>query len=171
MVYRFAVGAHLPKGLDAQTVGDRLAQLRDDLGAGFRPGAVVSDAESALSPLHPAFTWDDGEAARKRREDEARYLIRHVVVVREAETPDQQPREVRAFVSVVERVSEQDRYMPVVQAMSDDEYRDQIVDRALREAIAWRHRYEDIKEFSRIFAAIDRTAQQRRAGMELKKAA
>lgn len=170
MVYRFAVGAHLPRGLDPQTVGDRLTQLRDDLGAGFRPAAVVEDAAAESSPLHPAFTWDDGEAARKRREDEARYLIRHVVVVREAagETP---AREVRAFVSVVERVSESDRYMPVVQAMSDDEYRDQIVDRALREAVAWRHRYEDIREFSRIFTAIDRTAEQRRKGVELKKAA
>lgn len=161
MVYRFGQGARLA-GLDPQTVGERLAQLREDLGPGFRPAAVVEDATPDESPLHAAFTWDDTEAARKRREDEARYLIRHVYVVRPSQQ-DQPEREVRAFVSVLERQTEEDRYMPVVQAMSDDDYRGQIVDRALREAIAWRHRYEDIREFGRIFAAIDQTAAKRAA--------
>lgn len=167
MIYKFAGGAHLPKDMDPQAVGERLAHLRSDLGSGFRPAAVVDDASDPSSPLHRAFTWDDGEAARKRREDEARYLIRHVVVIREPVKPTEHPQEVRAFVSVIERESEEGRYMPVVQAMSDADYRDQLLSSALSYFISGRKRYAEFHELARIFAAIDREEQRR----ELKKAA
>jgi hypothetical protein len=42
--------------------------------------SVVEEAVDPLSPLHPHLTWDDTEAARKRRLDEARKLIRSVKI-------------------------------------------------------------------------------------------
>lgn len=45
------------------------------------PKAVVAAARPSRSVLHRYFTWDDGEAARLRREDEARRLIRSIEYV------------------------------------------------------------------------------------------
>ncbi len=60
---------------------------------------VVKVAKSPKHPLHKYFTWDDTEAARLRRLDEARFLIRHVNI--EVETiHGGRPNRVRAFVAV-----------------------------------------------------------------------
>lgn len=54
---------------------ERLAALN---GGRLTPDAVVQDAKSAKSPLHDQFEWDDSEAARQWRLQQARDLIRSV---------------------------------------------------------------------------------------------
>lgn len=160
MIYKPRTGAHLPAGVDYQSIGETIARLREDAGGGFTPALVVEEARAEDSPLHRAgFTWDAEAGYQKNLENEARYLIRSIVVVYEDESRVQH--EARAFVSVTERETEEDRYMSFVTAMADEEYRAQIVARALDEAMSWRRKYEDVKEFARIFAAIDRTAATR----------
>src|ERR1700677_2890830 len=44
------------------------------------PDLVLLSAQSPDSPLHEHFTWDDTDAARKHRLNEARTLIRSVKV-------------------------------------------------------------------------------------------
>lgn len=44
------------------------------------PDAVVADAEKTTSPLHGLFEWDDAVAAREHRLDQARQIIREVLV-------------------------------------------------------------------------------------------
>lgn len=41
---------------------------------------VVEDARGVKSPLHPLFEWDDEKAAHEHRLDQARALIREVMV-------------------------------------------------------------------------------------------
>ncbi len=50
-------------------------------GGKLRPQAVVDAAKDEDSPLHNAFCWDDAEAARLYRLDQARRLIRSFKVV------------------------------------------------------------------------------------------
>lgn len=45
------------------------------------PDMVVADAESADSPLHELFEWDDEKAAAQHRLYQARELIRSITVV------------------------------------------------------------------------------------------
>lgn len=163
--YKFSDAARVPRDMNPQVVGERLATLTADLGDGFTPQAVVDDARPEGSPLHPAFTWDDTVAAEKYRVEEAKYLIRHVYVLPEEGAKDPEP--VRAFVSVMDRESEDDRYMPIARVMSDEQYRDQLLGEALSYFISGRRRYARFSELARIFAAIDREQQKR----NLKKAA
>jgi hypothetical protein len=164
--FGFAAGYHLP-GLDPDTVGERLSTLRADLGSGFTKAAVVADAKDNPEPYGDYFVWDDAKAGAKYREEQAGYLIRAVVVHRDEE--DKPP--VRAFVSVVERESEKDRYLPLVTAMSDEDYRDQMLSDALRYFISGRRRYAEYQGLARIFAAIDATVAEREQPVELPKAA
>lgn len=118
----------------------------------------MEDARPESSPLHAAFTWDDHEAAERHRLSEAGYLVRSIVVVYrdEGQTED---REVRAFIPVTVRDADEQRYLPILAAMSDDEYRQQIIGRALGEMLALRRKYQDIQEFGRIWKAVDQTAK------------
>jgi hypothetical protein len=169
MVYQFSKGARLPKEADAQAIGDRLARLRSTLGKGYGLDAVVDDARDPSSPLHPAFDglWEmsGDEAIRKVLEEQAAYIVRHIRILVERKRPDgasvheQRP----AFVSVVERQSEERRYIPVVQVMTDADYREQALEDAFRYFWAGRERFKDFTELARIFAVIDEVARVRRA--------
>jgi hypothetical protein len=95
--YGFAEHVYSPPTDDPQRLGDWLTKLRDDHGGELTPALVVDEASKPKSPGHQWFTWDDQQAAYERRLDQARYLIRAVVIVR----IDQKPIEpVRALVNV-----------------------------------------------------------------------
>jgi len=59
-----------------------IAALRgiEDEGGRIAPADVVAAARAPESPLHGFFEWDDSEAAHRYRLDQARSLIRRVVV-------------------------------------------------------------------------------------------
>lgn len=44
------------------------------------PDTVIAEAADSNSPLHPLFEWDDAAAAREHRLDQARTIIREVIV-------------------------------------------------------------------------------------------
>lgn len=61
-----------------------IAELEHD--GCLTPESVVDAAADPESPLHSFFTWDDGEAAKSWRVEQARRLIRSVKVVVTYET-------------------------------------------------------------------------------------
>lgn len=94
MVYKFRSGETY-RGIPAQDAGRELERIRESNDGKLHTEAVVKAARAKTSPLHGAFTWDDGEAANKHRLWEARYLLREITVIQEK---DKAP--VAAFVHV-----------------------------------------------------------------------
>lgn len=126
------------------------------------PERVVAAARSADSALHDGFTWDDTEAANKCRIEEAKLILRAIVVVEER---DGMEVEVRAFCNVREKDDEggyEDKgiYVPTHKAMSDADYREYVLRQALRDAEAYANRYRAFEELARIIKAIDTTVRQ-----------
>lgn len=150
MVYQFKDGARLSG--DAQTIGEHIETLRMKKGGMLTPEDIVSDAKRARSPLHSAFEWDDSTAAQQYRLVQAREVLRAIVVVHE--TMESSP--VRAFVRV--DTDEGTRFTSIQHAMSEDDLREQVLQRALRELTDWRQRYDHLKEFAKIFSVIDEAA-------------
>lgn len=160
-VYQFKAGTRL-SNCDPQQIGAELDRVRSESGDGFSPAAVVEVARDESSALHPAvFNCDPVEAAERYWENQAAYVIRHVVVV--YEDGDHNRRQTNAFVSITERETQEVRYLPVWTAMADEDYRAQIVGQALDAVLQWRHKYAEYKEFARVFAAVDSTAKRIRA--------
>lgn len=149
MEYQWKKAAQLGS-LDAQKVGEQLESIRLERGH-LTPEMVLRAAKSRRSPLHGGFTWDDGEAAQAWRLNEARYLLRMVVMIRE-DAPDKEP--IRAFVVVRDDEGEWE-YTSTVAAMSNAVLRQQVLARALKELEAWRDRYDELEELAGVFAAID----------------
>lgn len=150
MDYQWKKAAHTT-GLDAQKVGEQLESIRLERGH-LTPEMVLRSAKNRRSPLHGAFTWDDGEAAAAWRLNEARYLLRCIVMVRD-DAPDKEP--IRAFIVVRDEEGEQE-YTSTVVALSDAALRQQVLGRAMKELDAWRDRYDELEELAEVFAAIDR---------------
>jgi hypothetical protein len=140
-------------GVRAHTVGKELTRLIEKSGGEIQPVAVVNAAKSKTSPLHPCFDWNDKSAAEKYRQDQARYLLRQIVVVQDSDDRAE-PVMVRAFVSVPgER--EGLIYTTVQRAAQSDSKWDYVVQTAHEELLAWRNKYKTLTEFKKVFAAID----------------
>ena len=148
MIYQWKEGAH--QKLDAQRVGDHLEELHAQHG-GVTAEIVVREASRKRSPLHAGFTWDDTEAAKEYRLEEARRMIRSVVVIsKRAGEPDIYT----AYVSV--RDEEGQRYLPIYEALSNEQTREQGLRRALQELQSWQRRYHDFEELAVVFQAMTR---------------
>lgn len=147
MVYQWKNGWHY--AADAQAVGERLASLAGQVGDGLTPRAVVDDARSPKSPLHPCFEWDDAKAAEEYRVEQARAVIQRITVVIE-ERPTEP---VRAFVSM--RAEEGRRYRSTIDVLRDPVSREQMLDEARGELSAWREKYKALEELSDVFAVVD----------------
>ncbi len=149
MVYQWKANVRVP--MDAQTAGEHLERLRQKH-MGLTPKIVVEDAIKRTSPLHKCFDWDDRVAADKWREEQARYIIRGIAVV-VGDSEEEEKKTLRAFVNISDEGS--NLYTSIAHAMSDEELRAQLINRAYKELQDWRRRYDDLKEFAQVYAAIN----------------
>lgn len=151
--YKAVFGSHLSDA-DAAVIGKRLEWIA--AGGEVTAASVLADAKLPHSPLHTFFEWDDNAAAQKYRLEQARKLVRSVRVVIEREGGIEVS--ARAFIVVTEG-DEDKKYLPVAEVMSDADYREQVIERALHEAESWRARYEAFEEFAGIVQAIEAAAR------------
>lgn len=136
--------------VDAQTAGEYLRKLERENG-GLHPAAIVEKSRRKDALLHDCFEWDDAKAAEGFREVQAREIIRFLVVV---EVADGEKTENRAFVSV-SRDEEETSYVSIQCAMNNNNYRNQVLERAMKELVAFKKKYSNLKELSDIFEAIE----------------
>jgi hypothetical protein len=148
MIYKWKTG--FLSHIDAQEAGTELERIRVQHNGHLTPDNIVRAAKRKTSPIHGAFEWDDKRAAMAHRKDQAKFLIRSIVVVEDDMLDIKEP--VRAFVSV--RVEDKPHYTSIATAMSDEELRQQVLQKAWRELSAWRETYEDLHELSVVHEAI-----------------
>ena len=139
----------------AQVVGEALAHIEGRDGT-LTPDAVVASAESAKSPLHQYFDWNDSEAAKKYRLHQARQLISSVRVTIIDETPLKTP--LQAFVHFAD--TREQNYQNLASVLSDDAKRRRLLEQGVRDLNAWRRRYQELSEFAQVFVEVDRALEK-----------
>lgn len=157
---------------DANVIGPELAKIAKT--GGLVPAAVVDHARDAASPLHRYFEWDDERAGEKWREQQAREMIQSVVIHYEVQDDGGKwdIGEVRAFhpvtiapAAAAEEDDEEDTEVRPVRAYVDlhtvvetAEYREQVIDRARREFLGLKAKYEFYRkkfpEFAQTFGPL-----------------
>ena len=150
MIYKPVKGSIL-NNEQAMRYGSRLNELAQSKGL-VRATDIVEDAADDQSPLHDFFEWDDTVAAGKWREDQAYYLLRNIAVV--TEQPDGQEKEIRLMYNIVDTDNTRG-YVNIVRILDEQELRQQIIDKALRELRSWRDKYKTYKELVPILEAIE----------------
>lgn len=117
------------------------------------PEEVVDRARKETSPLHGFFTWDDSVAAESYRRWQARELIAKVFVKVSAD--DENP-VLRAFVNVT--VGDEDDaargYISIETAKKHVPLRDQVLQYAQDQLIAWDKKFGAMKQFMEIHKTI-----------------
>lgn len=155
-IYRWKGG--FGKGLRAEIAVAELERIGKSANGKIMPDMVVAAARPITAPLHPAFTWDDGEAAEKYRLHEARLLINHIIIVPIMESGEERE-SVRAFVSLAPEDDETRSYESIVIVMNDAEKRSRILSQALGELEDWTRRYHSFEEFSRLIDEVRHVKQ------------
>lgn len=150
MIYKWKSGSRVP--VEADVAGVELMRIRDDRGR-LTPEDVRDEARVEDAPLHPAFEWDDFVAAEAHRLDQARYLLRSIVVMVERDGVEH---EVRAFV-VVNRDEGEREFESIVTVMKDEDLRRQVLVRAYSEWQSFTRKYRELEELSDLLAIGERT--------------
>lgn len=122
---------------------------------------IVREAIDSQSPLHDWFDWSDAEAGEKWRLHQARMLISSVRVKVMFEKG---PKEYRRYVNVTldrHNGSKPQRfYVNTKTAINTENLKQQILQRAMKEADYWQRCYEDYLELQDIFVGIEKTKKK-----------
>lgn len=147
MIYKWKIPNLLP--VDAQTAGEELARIYRENGR-LEPAKIVDESRDSAAPLHPCFEWDDVAAAEKYRQTQAQMIVRSIVTVQE--TPNREPVETRAFVSV------RQEYKPIEVVTSSEEQMQELLRTALAELMAFQRKYSILSELAGVMRAIEKVA-------------
>lgn len=166
--YFWRPGSHVKAAPDKAVDEFRGIYKRD---GAVTASALVEAARPEGSVFHEDFEWNTDEAARLYNEQQARYLMRSLVVI--YKKPDGTKTEpVRALIKIVPSADDETLeesvadamephvYLPVRTVVDEEALRRRWKLQALNALISWRRQYKDITEFARIFEEIDVLATQ-----------
>ena len=141
-------GAKLPKK-NAQVIGERLEVIRLSHRGRLNEEDVVEDARDRRALLHRYFEWDDSKAAYEHRLEQARALIRAVIIL--MPTGDAS----RYYQSI--KVEDRAVYMPTTEILETPGYREQLIKNARFEMQSFVERYEQLKRLASVIKVMRRT--------------
>lgn len=117
------------------------------------PAAIVKEAKSPKSPLHPCFDWSDRVAAHRWRLMQATQLILSVRI--EGDTSDH-----RVYVNIGYGKG----FASVTRVRDDINLSEEVLRTAKAEIDEWIRRYQDLKEQLTILTEAIESAKKRRKG-------
>lgn len=136
--------------------------LRIEREKGLTPENIVIEAKKKTSPLHKFFEWDDSLAGEKWRLAQARILVNEVKVIIEDKeyyafeniqvaVYNDGKQESEGYQEKVQRV-----YKPLVEIMSNQEMKEQIIRASLRQLSYWEEQNKKYDELSPIIKSATR---------------
>lgn len=146
--YYAAKGSRL-KDEDARAIGQF---IDDECDGRISADEFVERARAESSPLHPYLEWDDSAAAHEYRLEQARWIMRSIVIYE----PDAPGEKVRAFHNVTLRdpiVTE--AYVSHEIVWQNPELIDQVVAQAYRELRAFTKKYKTYDELQPLVKVIE----------------
>ncbi len=142
MTYEWKPGAYIKT--DANIAGEMCSKLSENGGLTAKRLLDANRPEDA--PLHGEFEWDDGLAAEKYRENQARHIINCLCI----RTDNAEP--VRQYFNIVRTEAE---YKPLTTILQSEDDKTRLYDQITRELFAIRKKYSRVSAFSKVWSAID----------------
>ena len=140
--------------VSAQAVGETLEGLAK--AGGVSSAALLDASRDEAAPTHGLFEWDDSIAAERYRLHQATVVINCVQV--EVKTNDVSGT-YAAFVNVEAKApAKTATFVPIIDALEDDEHRENLLNNAYMELRAFKKKYEMLTELAGIIAMIDEIA-------------
>lgn len=141
-MYEFKEGSRIKA--DANVAGAMCEQLEKTIG--LTPKTLLDANRAEDAPLHSCFEWNDGEAAEKYRESQARHIINCLCI----KTGQVEQPTVRAFFNI-QKTSYESTGVIIRQ---EDKYA-QLLDMAKKELSAFQQKYKTLSELQTVFDVIE----------------
>ena len=131
MVYKTAWKSGACITADAEKVSAEIQSI----GVSATPEQIVKKATAKRSELNKCFVWDDTDAGKLYRIQQARHIAASIVIYEEPEKEDEEPEfVVRQFENVT--VDKGRAYVPIATVMSNEEWRAEVFDQIMAAIIA-----------------------------------
>ena len=121
---------------------------------------ILRKAGKKSSSLYEFFDWDNSSAGEKWRLQQARSLINEIKIIVEDkaiydfENVNVSIREAEIKSSSPSKFGNRE-YKTIVEVMNNEDYRNQLIHRALAEATYWKERHAELLELNPIFITIE----------------
>lgn len=156
-------GQGLSGSSTAQQVGEIIEGIMTQKGY-VKPSDIIEVAKDPDNLLHKYFEWDNGVAGNKWRESQARRLLATISIEVISPQRDGTVMSTKAFANIkdgeVNEFGKNNRYVFIEEVFSKENYKQQMVDSALREIKYWRDRYKEFSQFTPIVKAIDKVVKK-----------
>lgn len=149
--YTYSYGAVAGLFKNSANVAGPVCQKLRESEQGLTPQSLVDASRDINAPLHNEFEWDDSVAAENYRKEQAKNIIRHLIIVR---TDIQEVRKAkdRAFVSTGEN---NNAYVKLDEALSNEVWKKNLLAAAKKDMKIFVAKYRRLAELSGIISAID----------------
>lgn len=121
-----------------------------EIGKSVTPQEILEKGRDPKTELHKCFEWDDSKAAEKYRIQQARAIVR-CLVIKETDEPKSGKPEVRVFY----KTSGNDGYKPTTIIMQNRDEYVRLLERAYAELSAFKAKYRILTELDGVFEQID----------------
>ncbi len=146
MNYEFTINKFPAKAND---VGKYFEKLHKEYGE-ISPEIIVEKAKDEKNILHDYFEWDDTKAAHKYRLEQAREIIRCIVVQTD------KGEKTRAVVSVSVSYNEKRSYQPLNLVLNNDYAKSMLLEQAKRDVQIFIAKYRTLTELSGIISEMEK---------------
>ena len=153
MVYKYGWKINKYPGVSAEEAGKHIEKIQYEQGV-VTSANLLESARPEDSAIHPCYEWDDAVAAEKYRLSQSNDLLQNLVQVIVAEDGSEE-KVSRAFVNVAEIDQfTPGSYVKVETALSDEGMRRIVLQKALKEVLTFKAKYENLSELAEVFKAI-----------------
>lgn len=142
MVYKWKLPSLF--NVDADVAGREIQRIYEEHGA-VEPQVLVDESKDERAPLHSLFEWDDDKAANLYRNQQARCIIKNIVI----EEDEERRSRTRAFVHV------RKGYQPLSVVLESPDKTDELLNQARRDMASFKAKYERLIELAGVIKAID----------------
>lgn len=122
---------------------------------GLNPKTLLDASRAENAPLHNEFEWNDTNAAEKYRIEQARNIIRHLIIIR---TDVDEPIRDRAFVYVGEKKT---GYKPIPEAISNEVWRANLLKAAYKDMTYFTAKYHRLEELANVIDAMQQILSEK----------
>jgi len=156
MKYTFTPGARIKA--DPQAAGEMCEELERT--GGLTAKRLVDANRAKDAPLHNCFEWNNKKAADLYREEQARRIIRAIVVI-----PEETQEPIRKFFNIEYKEPE---YKSIEVILKSEDDTEKLFQKCLAELNAVRRKYATVQKAASVFAAIDQlTIEEHMEGDEI----
>lgn len=149
MVYEWKTASYIK--VDANVAGRQCEELEKTVGLTAKN--LLDANRDKNAPLHNEFEWNDGIAAEKYRENQARHIIACLCVKAET-TSGKQSEPVRAFL----KTAPESEYQSLNAILYSSDSHAAMLSMALRELEAFRKKYKTLSELKPLFDVLENIA-------------